>query len=98
MVLNCEHWQTLVFQSLNRPVVQIEVGDLEFGCPRNSGRVLFVRGNGEAVVLRRYQHPAGGKVFDRVIPAPMAVRKLLGRPTEAEGDELVPETDAENGD
>jgi hypothetical protein len=54
------------------------------------------RGNDtEAVILAGDLDLAGGEVFDRMIGAAMADRHLLGLAAEREGEELMPEANAE---
>ena len=51
VVLDGKDRQPLVTESLNRPIVQVEVGNLEFGSPRDGLGVGRVARDCKAVVL-----------------------------------------------
>ena len=79
VVLDSEHRQGAVTDSLDRSVVQIHVRDLQVGRSRDSGLIAL---DSKTVVLRRDEHAAALHFLDWMIPAPVAIRKLGRRTTE----------------
>ena len=88
MALEAERRSVSALDSLQRSVEERPVCRLQAG----RKRVLV---NREAVVLARDHYPAGLKVLDRVVRAVMAELHLDGLRAGGEGQELVPEADAE---
>ena len=96
MVLDTEHRQLPMLQSLHRPIVQI---DMRHAQRRRA--VDRIRRTAapyrKAVILSRNLDRPVAHPSDRVVPCAMAVQQLERRAAECAGDELVPETDAEHG-
>src|SRR5687768_3029734 len=86
-----------MLESLNSPVVEVEVGHFEFWRSRNVLWVFWISRDGKAVVLGGNEYASRLEVLDRVISAAMPIGQLFCRPAEAERDELVAQTDAEDG-
>src|SRR4030095_13587281 len=84
-------------ESFDRSVVQVQVRNLEVGCAWNRLWVIPICRDREAVVLRGDQDPPSLEVFHGVIPPAVPVRELLGGSAKAECDQLMAQTDAENG-
>jgi hypothetical protein len=75
VVLDGKDRQLPMAESLNRPVVQIQVRDLESRCARYSIRISA---DSESVVLRRDQNAAIREIAHGVIPATVPIWKLDG--------------------
>src|SRR5688500_8743096 len=94
MVLDPEHRQLPMAQSLDRPVVQVYV---RYGEHRSSGYAGFPARDGKPVVLGRDQHPTTLELADRMVTAAMAIGHLHRSAAVREAKDLVPEADAEDG-
>ena len=75
-------------QALDRAVVERAVRDLERAVA--VGRRL----DGEAVVLARHEHAAGGRLVDRVVGAAVPERQLERLEPERAPEQLMAEADA----
>ena len=93
VVLHGEHRKLFVAKTFHRPVVQIDVGDLQIGGARHPG---LVSQHGETVVLRCDEHAAGRKILHRMVSAAVAVRHLHRLATISDSQQLMAETDAES--
>src|ERR1700728_758726 len=91
VVLHAEERHGAVAKAFEGVVVEVDVGELDFGS------VDGVRIDGEVVVVRGDLDLACIVAPDRMITAVMAEFELVGFPAEGEADELVAETDAEDG-
>src|SRR5829696_3823636 len=89
MVLHAPGQERRARDALHGPVVEVAVGQLYVVCKR-------VLGDGEAVVLARYLYMSGPEVSHGMIGAVVAEGHFVRLATE--GEELVPEADAERGD
>src|SRR4029079_876818 len=93
VILHAEYWQCTVPDSLDGPVIQVDVSDLEVGRSGNPGFVSFDR---EAVILGGDQHATGLHFLHRMISAAMTVGEFFRRATERESQELMTEANSEN--
>ena len=94
MVLNAEDRALLVDQTLHRSVVQIAVSQTEVWSPRYL--LLLPSNDGESMVLRRDFDRVPIEVSNRVIPAVVPERKLVGSRAEGPSDQLMTQTDSED--
>lgn len=92
MILHRKERELTVAYPLDRPVIQIEMGNLE---ARRTGHARGVTNHCEAMVLRCDEHLIAPDVTYRMVPAAVAVRQFGSRSAVGEAHELMPETDAE---
>ena len=92
MVLDGEHLVRRAGEPLHRVVQQVDVGDLQ-PRPRQGGGV-----HGEGVVLAGNLQLAGGEILHRVVAPPVAEFQLIGPAPIGQGDHLVSQADAEEGE
>ena len=78
-------------QALERIVVQVDVGQINFALLQRVGI------DGEVVVVRGDLDLAGCQLLDRMIAAVVSELQLVGLAAQGEPDELVAEADAEDG-
>jgi hypothetical protein len=90
--LDGKNRQGRVPQTLNGPVIQVDVGYLKF---RRTRDFAFTSLDRKAVVLCCDENPAASAITDRMISPAMAIRQFGGPPPEGERQELVPQADTE---
>src|SRR5262245_7792636 len=90
MILHREGRPRGVTQAFNRPVVEIEVRDLDVVWQR--GRV-----DGKPMVLRRDLNSSGAKLLHWMVSAAMSKLQLKRVGPERQTHDLVSETDAKRG-
>src|SRR5690606_25098879 len=93
VVLNREDRLRTVLQPLDRAIVEVDVGRPQVG---SAADLLLVSLDGETVILRGDLHHTVVEAPNRVVPAAVAVEELVRARAERAGDELMPETDAED--
>src|SRR5262249_6556196 len=91
VVLHAKSAEVGDLQALARDVVEVRVGALRADRER-------VEIDAEAVVLRGDLDAPGGEVLHRLVRAAVAEFELVGLAAEGQGEELVAEADAEDGD
>lgn len=89
MVLDAEDWMGAVAQSGDGLVVEIEVGNFDFGRERigSDGKAMVLGGDADFPALQ---------ILDRLIGSAMTELELEGATSKGEGDDLMTETDAED--
>src|SRR5688572_9404731 len=98
VVLDREQWALDVPEPLHRPVVEVDVGDLELRGALHHALPSYARfPNREAVIVAGDVDAAGSQVLDRMVPAVMAELELVGRAAVREREQLVPQADPERG-
>ncbi len=88
MVLNPEDGQPAVAEPFDRVIVQIDMGDLNFGAKG-------IRVDGKAVILRGDFYPAGRKVLYGLISTPVTKFEFECFPPECPAQNLMAEANAE---
>ena len=91
VVLHAEERQGAVAQAFEGVVVEVDVGEVDFA------GVDGVGVDGVIVIVRGDLDFAGVVALDRMIATVVAEFELVGFAAESEADELVAETDAEDG-
>src|SRR5580658_4025825 len=91
VVLHAEERQRAVAQAFEGIVVEVDVGEVDFGGVERLGI------DGEVVIVAGDLDLAGVVALDGMIAAVVAELELVGFAAESEADELVAETDAEDG-
>src|SRR5438046_2495602 len=94
MVLNGKNWVLAVLDPFDGPVVEVKVGDLKRLRARNARRLSP---HCESVVLRRDKYLSCSNIANWMIATPMAVWQLHRLPAHCETEQLVTETDPEDG-
>jgi len=89
MVLNPEDGQPAVAEPFDGVIVEIDMGDLNFGAEG-------IRVNGKSVILRGDFYPAGRKVLYGLISAPVTKFEFECPPPECPAQNLMAEADAEH--
>ena len=89
VVLHAEGGQISAAQSLDDPVVEIDVGHL--------GGAQRVGGHRIVVILRGDLHSSRRQPLDRVVPPVVAERELVGGGTQSAGQQLMAQADPEDG-
>ena len=82
-------------KALDRPIVQIDVRNLEFAGSRN---LVLGTLNRESVVLRRYKYLSRKKIPHRVVTAPVPIGEFDRLSPKGEAQKLVPQANAESGE
>ena len=89
VVLDAEDRVGFVAHAFDRLVVEVDVGDFDFGRER-------IGVDREAVVLRSDGNLSGAEVLDRLVAAAVAEFQFEGAAAVGVGEELVAEADAED--
>src|ERR1017187_6847240 len=91
MVLHTEYRLAAVAETFQRLIVQIDVGDFDLA------QVERIRVHGEPVIVRGDLHAPGEFIAHRMVGAAMSELELVGLAAKGEPEQLVAETDAEDG-
>src|SRR5688500_17638258 len=94
VILHPEHRQLTVAETLDRPIVQVDVGNLEM---RGAANTLFVALNREPMVLRSYENPSRLHLPNGMITTSVPIGHLRGLTAESESQKLVSEADPKGG-
>ena len=94
MVLNPEKWEVSVPESFYGVVIEVKVGHLKL---LGTWHALPRSPDCKSVILAGNQDPSGRQIQDRMIASAMSVGKLLGLRPERQGEQLMPQADAESG-
>ena len=94
VILDSEHRQGAVPDSLDRPVIQVHVCDFEVARSRDSDFVAVYR---KTMILCCDQHATTLHFLHRMVSASMAVRELSCRAAERKSEKLMSEANSENG-
>jgi hypothetical protein len=94
VVLHSEEREFAMANSLDRSIVQVEVGHLERRRTRDAVRIANHR---ETMVLSGDEHLIVSEVADRVVSTSVAVRQFGGGTAVGQAYELVAEADTERG-
>ena len=89
MVLDGENRKRFVTEARHRVVVEIDVGDLDFGRQRFGV-------DGESVIVRSDLDLAGGEIFYRLVSAAMPELEFVSFAAERRPDQLMPQANTKD--